>query len=179
MLNTKEAVLVMVDFQTRLVEIVDRRDLVMPNATRLVMGCQALEVPILASVQVPEKLGPLPAELTGALGDVVPIPKDVFSAVREPAFLLALRQTGAKQVLLAGIETHVCVFQTGLDLLDAGYTVHVLRDAVFSRTAENHQLGLQRLHDAGAIISSVEMALFELIRTSAHPQFRTISRLIK
>lgn len=179
MLNTKEAVLVMIDFQTCLAEIVDRRGLVIPNAARLVKGCQALEVPVLASVQVPEKLGSLPAELSAALGDVKPIPKDVFSAVREPAFLLALRQTGAKQVLLAGIEAHVCVFQTGLDLLDAGYTVHVLRDVVFSRTAENHQLALQRLHDAGATISSVEMALFELIRTSAHPQFRTISWLIK
>ncbi len=179
MLNTKEAVLVMVDFQTRLVEIVDRRDLVIPNVTRIVKGCQALEIPILATVQVPEKLGSMPPELTHALGDVAPFAKAVFSALREPAFLTALRQSGRTQVILVGVETHVCILQTGLDLLDAGYSLHVLRDGVFSRAAENHQVGIQRLHDAGATISSVEMALFELIRTSTHPEFRTISKLVK
>lgn len=179
MLNTEEAVLVMVDFQARLAGIVDRKELVLPNALKLVNGCQALEVPILPTLQVPEKLGPMPPELEGALGDVTPIPKVVFSALREPAFLLALRQTGRSQVLLTGIEAHVCVLQTGLDLLDAGYSVYVLSDSIFSRTAENHQLALTRLHDAGATLSSVEMALFEMIRTSAHPQFRTISQIIK
>ena len=179
MLNTEEAVLVMVDFQARLAGIVDRKELVLPNALKLVNGCQALEVPILPTLQVPEKLGPMPPELEGALGDVTPIPKVVFSALREPAFLLALRQTGRSQVLLTGIEAHVCVLQTGLDLLDAGYSVYVLSDSIFSRTAENHQLALTRLHDAGATLTSVEMALFEMIRTSAHPQFRTISQIIK
>lgn len=179
MLNTKEAVLVMVDFQTRLVEIVDRRDLVIPNLIRMVKGCQALEIPILATVQVPEKLGPMPPELTDALGGAAPIAKAVFSAVREPAFLTPLRKSGRTQVILTGIEAHVCAFQTGLDLLDTGYSLHVLSDGVFSRTTENHQLALQRLHDAGATVSSVEMTLFELIRTSAHPEFRTISKLVK
>jgi len=89
-----------------------------------------------------------------------------------------LHQLG-KQIILTGIEAHVCVLQTGLDLLDAGYQVHVLSDGVFSRTAENHQLALDRLHDAGAVVSSVEMALFEMIRTSQHPAFRTVSKLIK
>ncbi len=179
MLNTKEAVLVMVDFQTRLVEIVDRSDLIIPNLIRMVKGCQSLEIPILATVQVPEKLGPMPPELTDALGDAAPIAKAVFSAVREPAFLTALRQSGRTQVILSGIEAHVCALQTGMDLLDTGYSLHVLSDGVFSRTAENHKLALQRLHDAGATISSVEMALFELIRTSNHPEFRTISKLVK
>jgi nicotinamidase-related amidase len=179
MLNTEEAVLVMVDFQGRLVEIVHRKALVVPNAIRLVKGCQALGVPVLPTLQVPEKLGPMPPELAEALGDTEPIPKVVFSALREPDFLLALRQSGRTQAILTGIEAHVCVMQTGLDLLDAGYMVHALSDGMFSRTAENHDLALKRLHDAGATISSVEMALFELIRTSVHPQFRTISGLIK
>ena len=179
MLNTEQAALVMVDFQARLADIVDRNELVVPNALRLVQGCRALSVPILPTLQVPDKLGPMPSELEEALGDVMPIPKVVFSALREPAFMLALRQTERTQVILTGIEAHVCVFQTGLDLLDAGYHVHVLSDGVFSRTAENQQLALGRLHDAGATASSVEMALFEMIHTSTHPQFRTISRLIK
>ena len=179
MLNTVESVLVMVDFQGRLAEIVHRADLVVPNALRMIKGSQALSIPILATVQVPEKLGPIVAELGTALGELKPAAKTAFSALREPEFMLALDQTSRKQIILMGIEAHVCVLQTGLDLLDMGYQVHVLSDGIFSRTAENHQLALQRLHDDGAIISSVEMALFELIRTSRHPEFRTISKLVK
>ncbi|MCB2210175.1 isochorismatase family protein [bacterium] len=179
MLNPKDAALVMVDFQGRLAEIVHRADLVTRNALRLVQGCQALEIPILPTLQVPEKLGPAIPELEDALSAEEFISKTAFSAMREPAFLTALQKTGRKQILLTGIEAHVCVLQTGLDLIDSGFTVHVLSDGVFSRTAENHDLALQRLHDAGATVSSVEIALFELIRTSNHPAFRTISKLIK
>lgn len=179
MLNPIEAVLVMVDFQGKLAEIVDRREWVVQNALRLVKGCQALRVPILPTLQAPEKLGPVLLELGPLLAGIDLIPKDAFSALRVPAFQKALDDTGRHQVLLAGIEAHVCVMQTGLDLLDAGYSVHVLSDGVFSRTPENHDLALQRMHDAGAVISSVEMALFELIRTAKHPAFKTISKIIK
>ncbi len=179
MLNVVEAVFVMVDFQGRLAQIVDRAALVLPNALRMIKGCQALDVPVLPTLQVPEKLGPMPSELTEALGDTEVIAKSVFSAYREPDFMTALNRIGRRQVVLAGIEAHVCVLQTGLDLLAEGYQVHVLSDGVFSRRAENHDLALQRLHDAGAVLSSVEIALFEMIRTSRHPQFRTISKLVK
>lgn len=179
MLNPKEAVLVLVDFQGRLADIVHHADLVSQNALRLVQGCQVLKMPILATLQAPEKLGPAIPELEEVLTAEAFIPKAVFSALREPAFLTALQKTGRTQILLMGIEAHVCVLQTGLDLIDSGFTVHVLSDGVFSRTAENHDLALQRLHDAGATVSSVEIALFELIRTSKHPAFRTISKLIK
>ncbi len=179
MLNVLEAVLVMVDFQGKLAKIVDRSELVAPNALRLVKGCQALDVPILATVQVPEKLGPILEALEDPLINVELFSKSHFSALREPDFVLALNKIRRRQVLLTGIEAHVCVLQTGLDLLDADYKVHVLSDGVFSRTAENHDLALKRLHDRGATISSVEMALFEMIRTSKHPAFRTISKLVK
>jgi nicotinamidase-related amidase len=179
MFNPQDAVLVLVDFQGRLAEIVHRKERVIPNALCLVKGCRALEIPILPTLQVPEKLGPMPPDLASVLEGIDPIPKHAFSALRVPEFLKALDDTGRKQVLLAGIEAHVCVLQTGLDLLDAGFGVHVLSDAVFSRTEENHSLALARLHDAGAVVSSIEMALFELIRTSKHPAFRTISKLVR
>jgi len=179
MLNPLDAVLVLVDFQSRLEEIVHRSETVVPNALRLIQGCQALEIPILPTLQAPEKLGPMPPELKFALDGIEPISKETFSALRVPAFVKVLDQSGRKHILLTGIEAHVCVLQTGLDLLDAGYEVSVLSDAVFSRTQENHNLALARLHDAGGTISSVEMALFELIRTSKHPAFRTISKLVK
>lgn len=179
MLNELEAVLVMVDFQGRLAQIVDRSELVIPNALRMVKGCQALDIPILATVQVPEKLGPILEALEEPLAGVEIIAKAHFSALREPNFLLALEKTKRRQVILAGIEAHVCVLQTGFDLLDSGFQVHVMSDGVFSRTSENHQLALERLQAKGAILSSVEIALFEMIRTSKHPAFRTISKLVK
>lgn len=179
MLNVLESVLVLVDFQGKLAEIVDRSELVIPNALRMVKGCQALDVPILPTLQVPEKLGPILPEVGEALGDCEVYSKEVFSAFREPAFLKAIRQLNRQQVMLLGIEAHVCVLQTGFDLLDAGYEVHVLGDGVFSRRAENHDLALHRLHAAGAVLSSVEIALFEMIRGSSHPAFRTISKLVK
>lgn len=179
MINTLETVLVMVDFQSRLADIVDRKELVLPNMTRMIKGCQDLSIPILPTVQVPEKLGPLMPELEALFDQIAVYPKAVFSAMRGPDFMVALDKTERQQILLTGIEAHVCVLQTGLDLIDAGYTVYVLSDAVFSRTKENHDLALQRFHDAGATITSVEMALFEMIRTSKHPSFRTISKLVK
>ena len=84
-----------------------------------------------------------------------------------------------RQVLLAGIETHICVYQTALDLLQAGYEVQVVADAVSSRTAENRQLGLQRMQAAGAILTSTEMALFELLRVAAGPKFKAINQIVK
>ena len=179
MLNPVESALVVVDVQSSLVAVVDRSSEVIPKILQAVQGCQALEIPVLPTLQVPEKLGPIHPDLAEHLKYETLISKTSFSALREPEFMLALRKSGKNQVLLAGIEAHVCVLQTGLDLLDAGYAVYVLADAVFSRTDNNYRLGLQRLHDAGAEITSVEMALFELIRTSKHPQFRTISKLIK
>jgi isochorismate hydrolase len=179
MLNELEAVLVMVDFQGRLAQIVDRSEWVVPNVLRMVKGCQALDIPLLPTVQVPEKLGPLLEELQEPLAGVEIITKSHFSALREPKFMLALEKTKRQQVILTGIEAHVCVLQTGFDLLDSGFQVHVLSDGVFSRTSENHRLALERLHDRGAILSSVEIALFEMVRTSEHPAFRTISKLVK
>ncbi len=179
MLNSVESTLVLIDVQSSLAAVVDRSSEVVPKMLQAIQGCQALEVPVLPTLQVPEKLGPIHPEIESLLENEIQISKSSFSALREPEFLLALRQSEKTQVLLAGIETHVCVLQTGLDLLDAGYAVYVLADAVFSRTDENYRLGLQRLHNAGAVITSVEMALFELLRTSKHPQFRTISKLIK
>ena len=179
MLNPLDAILVVIDLQSRLVEIVHRNEWVIPNTLRMVKGCQALDIPILTTLQVPEKLGPMLPELASALSDVNAIHKHAFSALRVPEFMRDLDQSGRKQVLLIGIEAHVCILQTGLDLLDVGFAVHVLGDGVFSRTQENRDLALQRLHDVGATVSSVEMALFELVRTAKHPAFRTVSKLVK
>ena len=108
-----------------------------------------------------------------------PIEKLCFSAADSPDFASALADTGRDQVLLCGIESHVCVNQTADDLLGAGREVHVARDAVSSRTAENRELGLAKMERAGAVVTSTETALFELLRAAGTPEFKEIQRLVK
>lgn len=102
-----------------------------------------------------------------------------FSCCGEPRVLEALAALGRRQVLLAGIEAHVCVYQTAADLVEAGYEVEIVADAASSRTAANREIGLQKARDAGAIITCVETALFELLRSADAPQFKAILKLVK
>ena len=118
-------------------------------------------------------------EVAGLLSDLRPIPKLCFSAWGSAAFRQQLQATGRRQVLLAGIEAHVCVYQTALDLREASYEVWVVCDATASRTAANHRLGLERMREAGTHWTGVEMALFEMLRTAESPAFKEIARLVK
>ena len=102
-----------------------------------------------------------------------------FSGCGNAEFMLALKASGRTQVLLSGIEAHVCVYQTALDLLQAGYQVETVADVVTSRVPENRQIGLDRMRAAGAGITCVETVLFELLRTSEAPKFRDVARLLK
>jgi nicotinamidase-related amidase len=112
-------------------------------------------------------------------GPVGPIDKATFSCCGQERFSAELNALGKEQILLCGIETHVCIYQTAMDLMEGGLDVTVLADAVSSRTAQNRQVALTRLAAEGAHISSTEMALFELLKTAKHPQFKDIAKLIK
>jgi nicotinamidase-related amidase len=138
-----------------------------------------LGVPIIWVEQVPEKMGPTIQPLRGLLEGLVPISKSTFSCCGEPEFMKALRQTLRKQVIIAGIETHVCVYQTASDLIAAGYEVEVVSDAVSSRSAENRNVALHKIWSIGARLTTTEMILLELMRTAKHPRFREILGLIK
>ena len=124
-------------------------------------------------------MGPTIPEVAELLPDQQPLAKTCFSACGLGAFTEALRKTGRRQVLLAGIETHICVYQTARDLLDDGMYVEVVADAVSSRTAQNKAIGLEKLLHCGAQITSVEMCLMELLRRAGSPQFKEIASLIK
>ncbi len=179
MLTRENTDLIIVDVQGKLAELMHDRDTLFANLQRLAKGAKVLGLPILWNEQIPEKLGPTIAPLRELLCDLQPMPKNSFSCCGSPAFLEALEQTGRRQTLLAGIETHVCVYQTALDLLERGYQVQVVGDAVSSRVAHNKEIALQRMKDAGAQITSTEMALFELLRKAEGPAFSEIIKIVK
>ena len=141
--------------------------------------CKILNLPVLVTEQYPEGIGPTASVLSPALGQCPKIIKRTFSCCREPLFLKTLEAAARKQIIIAGIETHVCVFQTAADLLQKGYEVQVANDAVGSRTTANKEIGLNRMRARGVEITSVESAIFELLETSACPEFKQVLRLIK
>ncbi len=146
----------------------------------LISGAKALGVPILVTEQLPQKLGPTVLPLQEVLGEAYrPIVKAEFSAFANETFRRAFAQTGRTQLLLCGIETHVCVLQTTLDALALGYEVFLAEDAVTSRFEFLWRSGVQSCVEAGAVRLTAEAALFELVGTADHPQFRTVQTLIK
>ncbi len=180
MLQTNNTTLVVIDVQGKLAQVMHGKEALFENLQKLIKGVQVLGLPIIWNEQLPEKLGPTIPEVAELLAhSTQPIPKSSFSCCGNPPFLAALQAGGRKQILLTGIESHVCVYQTCLDLLDQGYEVQVVTDAVSSRTAENRQLGLERMQAAGATPTSTEMALFELLRAAEGPKFKEIARIVK
>ena len=139
-----------------------------------------LDVPVVVTEQYPKGLGRTAAEVASVFAeDFEPVEKTAFSSCGAQEFVARLEAAGAQQILLCGIEAHVCVNQTAHDLLARGYQVHLLTDCISSRTAQNRQVGLDKMQRSGAIPSSTELALFELMRDARHEQFKAIQRLIK
>ena len=178
MLETGDTGLILIDVQEKLARVIHERDAVIANMVKLVRGLQVLSVPILWAEQNPDGLGPTVPELAELLPGE-PIPKVSFSCCGEPRLVEAFEALGRTDVLLAGIEAHVCVYQTARDLIDRGARVHVVADAVGSRTPENRDLALQAMRDAGARLTGTEMALFELLQVADGPAFREILRIVK
>ena len=179
MLSLENTVLTVVDVQGKLAQLMQDKEALFHNLQRLVRGAQILGLPILWCEQNPAGLGPTIPELATLLAPQQPLPKMTFSCWGCEGFQKALQATGRRQVLLAGIEAHVCVYLTAADLVGAGYAVEVVADAVSSRTLANKQIGLDKAHQLPAGVTGAETALFELLRTAAHPRFREVARLLK
>ncbi|WP_224390952.1 isochorismatase family protein [Pseudonocardia sp. ICBG1293] len=171
-MSAGNAVLLLVDLQERLVPAMHDGERVVARAARLAEAATLLEVPVLATEQAPDKLGPTVARLADVAHLVVP--KTRFAAADDVLF-----PPGRAEVVVAGVEAHVCVLQTALELLADGRRVLVVADAVGSRSVEDEQLALQRLRTAGAGIVTSEMVLFEWLRDAAHPRFREVQQLLK
>lgn len=179
MLTTNNTVLVLVDVQGKLAQLMDGKEALFQNLRKLVQGSQVLGLPIIWLEQNPTGLGPTIPELAELLHAQQPIAKFSFSCCGDDGFMAALRATGRKQVLLAGIETHVCIYQTAADLLNRGYEVEVVADGVSSRTAANRDLALGKMQQLGARLTSVEMALFELLGKAEGPAFKAMLKIVK
>lgn len=179
MLTVENTVLVVVDVQGKLAQLMHDQEALFRNLQRMIRGAQTLEVPILWCEQNPAGLGPTAPEIAGLLAPRQPLAKMSFSCWGCDAFQQALQATGRQQVLLTGIEAHVCVYLTAADLVGAGYEVEVVADAVSSRSPENKRLALGKVQGLPAALTCTETALFQWLGTAAHPRFRDIARLLK
>jgi nicotinamidase-related amidase len=174
-LDPERATLVIVDVQEGFRKAIEGFDRVAAATATLLRGAVVLGVPVLVTEQYPRGLGLTVPEVAEHLPDgVEPIPKTVFSAAAADGFDLR----GRDQAIVCGIEAHVCVNQTVLDLLAAGVEVHIVRDAVASRTVENRELGLTKAERAGAWQTSVETALFELLGEAGSEEFKAVQGLV-
>jgi nicotinamidase-related amidase len=179
MLQLDSTVLVVIDVQDKLFRVMPEREALAASLRKLVRGAQVLDVPVILTEQNPKGLGPTIAELADLVPGIQPIPKFSFSCCGEERFRRELEALGRRQVLLAGIELHICVYQTALDLLASGYEVQVVADCVTTRLLENREIGLTKLRDSGAGLTTAEMALFELLKTAEGDVFKEISRIVK
>jgi nicotinamidase-related amidase len=179
MLKSEQAVLVVVDVQGRLASLMYQKDEFFKNVTRMIEAAKVLGIPILWNEQLPDKLGATVPEIAAALSPRTPLAKSTFSCCGNDTFLSSLKTLRRKQVLLVGMETHVCVYQTALDLIPLGFEVHLVADAVSSRSLDNRQIGIAAIRDMGACITSVEMCLFEMLRVAQGDEFRRIIQIVK
>ena len=178
-LDTNEVVLVIVDIQERLAAVMDERKKVVDNCLHLIELSKILNFPVILNEQYPKGLGPTVSEIKDALQPYEPLEKLTFSCCKGPTFMDRLSETGRKKIILSGMETHVCVLQTCVGLLDAGYTVHAVSDAICSRTKENFQTAIDFMRDAGAVITCTETVLFQLLEKAGTEEFKIISKRIK
>lgn len=179
MLNTGDVVLVVVDLQEKLSRVMHDLDSLLLASEKIIKGANVLEIPVLWTEQNPKGLGPTLSDFANLMKPELRVTKISFSCCGEPEFLKLLNAQNRRQVLLMGIESHVCVYQTGMDLLNMGYEVQVVTDAVSSRTPENKALGIEKLKMAGAKITSAEMALFEMLQAAEGPKFKEMLKVVK
>jgi len=179
MLSLDNTVLIIVDVQGKLAQLMHKKEVLFDNLQKIIKGARVLEIPIIHVEQYPEGLGPTIPEVAGLLTDVDTISKLSFSCWGNEQFRARLAGTGRKQVLIAGIETHICVYQTSMSLLSEGYEVHVIADAVSSRTLENKKTALDKIRAAGASLTTTEMAIFELLKVAGGPKFKELVNIVK
>jgi nicotinamidase-related amidase len=179
LLSRENSVLVIVDVQEVFLRSIKVRSLIVENIQLLAQVAQRLGVPVLATTQNAEKLGALAPEIAATVGDTPVIDKLCFSCLASESFARHLQATGRSQVVLIGVEAHVCIMQTALDMLKAGYAVHVPYDAVASRHKRDWKYALLRLANGGVEISTVESVVYEWLYKAGTDSFREVLPLLK
>jgi len=178
-LEREKTALLVVDYQEKLFPYVLNREQVQKRAIFAIQCLRRLQIPIVVSEQYPKGLGVTVPEIQEALGDdYKPIPKTAFSCMGEPALVQAIDDLDIENLLIIGIETHICVAHTALDALK-DYRVHVLVDALSARNELDHEIGALRIRRAGAVLSTTEMAVYELLREAKTPDHKLLFDLLK
>ena len=179
-LDAGSAALVVIDVQEKLCQAMDEKVLrhLVKNAGILLDAAAELQIPVVGTEQYVKGLGELLPELKNRL-TAPALEKMTFSCCGDPAFVEKMQSLGRRQVIIVGMECHVCVLQTVLELLAAGFNVHLVRDAVMSRRKDNWLVGLETARDAGAVITSTEAALFQLLKVAGTDEFKKLSKLVR
>jgi nicotinamidase-related amidase len=173
-LDAEQCALIVIDIQEKLLPPIFHKEELVRNSKLLVRAADVLKLPAVMSTQYAKGLGKTVPEIASLLPETEAIDKDQFSCFGSDAFCTLLKRLPGKRntLLLCGMESHICVTQTALAALREGYLVHVASDAVGSRTEWNWKIGLERMRAAGAVISSTEMMIYELMRSSSSPAFK-------
>ncbi len=179
-LDRKTAAVLLVDVQDRLTPAMPPEALarVLKYSKAAIVAARELGMPVLATEQYPKGLGRTLPELRELLPEA-PLEKTNFSCCADPGFARKMEELGRKQVIIVGIESHVCVFQTARDLVGLGHEVYVCADAVASRTEEHRRVGLELCREAGAHITTAETSIFDLLHEAATPEFKKVAPLVK
>lgn len=175
----EDAVILIVDIQERLAAVMPDRESLTANTLHIIALAILLKIPICLTEQYPKGLGRTIADVKDALPEYRPIEKTYFSACAEPGFSDKFRGLGRNHVILCGIEAHICILQTALDLIAEGYDVHVVSDCVSSRTQANKTIGIRQMRQAGAIVTSTETVVFQLLARAGTDEFKLMSNRIK
>jgi len=176
MIVREDCVLIVIDIQDKLMPVIANNENVINNAVRLLKFSQIIELPVIVTEQ--EKLGSTIPEIKNVIPGMSPIAKVVFNCFLCDEFANQVRQTGRNTLILSGVETHICVAQTALHALPH-FKVHIASDAVGSRTFHNWSIGLERMRHSGAVISSTEMIIFELLQRAGTDDFKATLPLVK
>jgi nicotinamidase-related amidase len=178
-LDKNNTALVIIDIQERLAAVMKMKDAVVNNCLHLIELAKMLDIPIVLTEQYPKGIGQTVEPIRNALPEYRPIEKLTFSCCDEPSFPDAIRKLNKKTLIVTGMETHICILQTSIGLLREGFNVHLVKDAVCSRTKENWKVACEFMRDAGAVITCTETVLFQLLQIAGTEEFKAISKRIK
>lgn len=179
MLQTESALLLLIDFQERLVPSIHNHEDLEKKTAAFIRGCRILDVPVLTMQQYTKGLGDTTDALKGALGKFKYIEKITFSCCGNAEFIDKLNASGKKNIIIAGVEAHICVQQTVLDLLSNGFNVYVVADCIGSRYERDYDFAIDRMRQEGAFVTTMESVLFEFLVRADHPNRNEISNLVK
>ena len=181
LLDASQSVLVIIDVQQRLLQAIPQepREKLLIHSDWLITSAKLLDIPVLVTEQYPKGLGKTDERISQTLDDSPIVEKTCFSCYRSAPFAEQLSNLKRKQIVLCGIETHVCVLQTAYELVAQGYSVFLVEDATTSRTIQHHRNAIARLANINTTISNVESVMFEWLRDANHSEFKAISRLLK